>query len=257
MNSVFEDINILGRFCGPRDIKELTQAEIKNAAGKSQADVMVLFGGSIIAGGDVFAEAMQNQIAKTYIIVGGAGHTTQTLRNTVHALYADMETENESEAVIFNRYIKKKYGLSADYLETESTNCGNNITFLLKLLNEKNIKCGSIILCQDATMQKRMEAVLRKYAPEMKIINYAAYQINVNSNLKYTETISGMWDFDRYLTLLMGEIPRLTDDENGYGPKGKNFIAHVEIPEEVRTAYEHLKNAYNGLGRDANPLYAG
>ena len=137
MNSVFEDINILGRFCGPRDIKELTQAEIKNAAGKSQADVMVLFGGSIIAGGDVFAEAMQNQIAKTYIIVGGAGHTTQTLRNTVHALYADMETENESEAVIFNRYIKKKYGLSADYLETESTNCGNNITFLLKLLNEK------------------------------------------------------------------------------------------------------------------------
>lgn len=30
-----------------------------------------------------------------------------------------------------------------------------------------------------------------------------------------------------------GEIPRLRDDVNGYGPKGKKFIAHVNIPDKV------------------------
>lgn len=39
----------------------------------------------------------------------------------------------------------------------------------------------------------------------------------------------------------MGEIPRLSDDANGYGPNGKNYIAHVDIPENVKIAFEELK----------------
>ena len=46
---------------------------------------MVLFGGNIIAGGDILAEAIQNEVAKKNIIVGGAGHTTETLRNVAGA----------------------------------------------------------------------------------------------------------------------------------------------------------------------------
>ena len=42
---------------------------------------MVLFGGSIIAGGDILAEAIQNEVAKKNIIVGGA----ETLRNVAGA----------------------------------------------------------------------------------------------------------------------------------------------------------------------------
>ena len=65
-----------------------------------------------------------------------------------------------------------------------------------------------------------------------------------------------MWDIDRYVNLLMGEIPRLTDDANGYGPNGKNFIAHVDIPEKVKMAFEELKKIYGEDTRKANPLYA-
>ena len=32
------------------------------------------------------------------------------------------------EAELFNDYLQEKHGLSADYLEKESTNCGNNVT---------------------------------------------------------------------------------------------------------------------------------
>lgn len=67
--------------------------------------------------------------------------------------------------------------------------------------------------------------------------------------------IWGMWDIDRYISLLMGEIPRLSDDENGYGPKGKNFIAHVDITSEVKNAFDELCDK-SGFVREANPLYA-
>lgn len=54
----------------------------------------------------------------------------------------------------------------------------------------------------------------------------------------------------------MGEIPRLTDNAEGYGPNGKKFICHVNIPENVREAFELLKTVYGEETRAANPLYA-
>ena len=105
-----------------------------------------------------------------------------------------------------------------------------------------------------------MDAVLRKYAPDgLTIINYASYRASVtakNEEPAYSEDIHGMWDMERYLNLLMGEIPRLRDDENGYGPKGKNFIAHVDIPETVQEACERLKAVYGDITREADPMYA-
>ena len=43
------------------------------------------------------------------------------------------------------------------------------------------------------------------------------------SQLTYREAIPGMWTVDRYVNLLMGEIPRLTDNDAGYGPNGKKL----------------------------------
>jgi len=60
----------------------------------------------------------------------------------------------------------------------------------------------------------------------------------------------------KYISLLMGEIPGLLDDTNGYGPNGKIYIAHVDIPMNVLKAFEDLKVDYGDLVRVANPLYA-
>ena len=253
-------INLLSDFCGKRDLPSLTRDALNAAYGFEQADVFVLFGGSILAGGVVLADAMKHQVAKKYIIVGGEGHTTETLRQKMHQAFPFLMTEGLPEAEVFNRYLMAVHGLKADYLETKSTNCGNNITFLLELLHKNHIPCKSIILTQDASMQYRMYAVLQKYASkDLKIINYAAYQAHVreeNGVLSYCETIWGMWEIKRYLSLLMGEIPRLTDDENGYGPKGKNFLVHLDIPEEVKTAFVELKSIYTNCIRPADMQYA-
>ena len=259
LNDTAAAINTLGAFCGQRDVPELTRAALQEKYGFSQADVMVLFGGSIPAGGDTLARAMQEGVAKQYVIVGGAGHTTDTLRQKMHALNPAIETENQPEAVIFQRYIEAAYGLHADLLETASTNCGNNITLLLDLLKQHGIVWHSMILCQDATMQRRMDAVLRKYTPDAVIINYAAYCAEVaprDGALAFTQEIRGMWQVERYVNLLMGEIPRLTDDADGYGPQGKGFIAHVDIPVRVRCAFDALKTVYGPETRQANPAFA-
>lgn len=252
-------INTLGTFCGKRDIPFLTREELKRKYGMEQTDVMVLFGGSILCGGDVLAEAMKAQVAAKYIIVGGAGHTTETLRIKMHAAFPEITTKGLPEAEIFEEYLETRYGLHADFLECHSTNCGNNITYLLELLKEHHISCSSIILAQDATMQHRMEAGLRKYAPDMEIINYAVYDAKVvlkGSEPVFEKEIWGMWDMDRYINLLMGEIARLSDDCDGYGPKGKNFIAHVDIPAQILEAFSELEKEYVGMVRKANPRYA-
>lgn len=136
---IAEAINILGFFCGKRDITELSTKCLKDKYGIEQVDVMVLFGGSILCGGDILAQAMRNQIAKKYIIVGGVGHTTETLRQLVHREYPQIVTENLPEAEVFSCYLKEVYQLEADALEIRSSNCGNNITNLIALLEEKNI----------------------------------------------------------------------------------------------------------------------
>lgn len=258
--STAECINILGRFCGKRDIQMLTGAVLQEKYGIKKADVMVLFGGSILAGGDVMAEAIRADIASKYIIVGGEGHTTEALREKISSEFEGVNTSQLAEAELFEYYLEKKYGVCADYLETESTNCGNNITLLLDLLKEEDIPFKSIILCQDAAMQQRMSAGLKKYADDdVLIINYAAYAAHVSENngsLYFDENIHGMWEMDRYINLLMGEIPRLTDNADGYGPNGKDYIAHVDIPETVTSAFERLKKVYGDTIRKANPLYA-
>ena len=250
-------INTIANFCAPRDLTALIQQAVQTAIQAPQVDVMVLFGGSILAGGDVLAEAIKNKIAHTYVIAGGAGHTTETLRQRVHAEYPAIETANLPEAEVFQRYLRTVHGCEADLLETASTNCGNNISCLLDLLHAHGVSCRSIILTQDATMQRRMAAGLAKMAPDIRCLNYAAYHAEVvvqNNTLTYAQNIHGMWDIDRYVNLLMGEIPRLTDDANGYGPNGKNFIAHVDVPAEVRAAHAALQPIYGT--RAANPAFA-
>ena len=248
-------INILGAFCGVRDFSELSLSALYAQTGLYQADVMVLFGGSILCGGDVLAKAIHSGIAKKYMIVGGAGHTTPVLREKMQEAFPEIETDNQTEAQLFNQYLELRYGLSADLLETQSTNCGNNITYMLAALESHHIPCESIILSQDATMQRRMAAGLRLVRPGIRIINYATYPAEVikqDGQLRFKDEIWGMWNMDHYVELLLGEIQRLRDD--GYGPKGKGFIAHVDIPEDVEAAFAQLSAGFTV--RQANPAFA-
>ncbi|HEM6310077.1 TPA: YdcF family protein [Streptococcus suis] len=252
-------INQLAQFCGPRDLSSLTKQALQAEQGLEQVDVLAFFGGSILAGGDQLADAIRNKIAKAYVIVGGAGHTTDGLRQQVRDHFPQLDPSGLTEAEIFQAYLEQKHGLSADLLETQSTNCGNNVTYLLDLLAEKGIDFQPILLMQDATMQRRMWATMKKYAAGKLLLNYASYQVAVREEegqLQYEDAPLGMWDMDRYLSLLLGEIPRLRDDEEGYGPRGANYLAYIDIPQAVEESYQLVQEKTGLTSRKANPNFA-
>ena len=259
LTAVAEAVNRLAAFLGMRDISALTSSALKERYGISRVDVAVLFGGSILAGGDLLAEAMRNGVADRYVIVGGAGHTTDTLRERMREHLRQSVPEGVSEAELFAAYLSELHGLKPDLLECRSTNCGNNITYLLSLLQSEGIPCRSILLIQDASMQRRMDAGLRREASDILPINYAAYAVTVRAEgdrLVLDRNPKGMWMLPRYLSLLLGEIPRLRDDENGYGPVGRGFIAHVDIPREIEEAFTLLSQYAGESTRFADPRFA-
>lgn len=206
-------LNVIGDYVARRDVPALTRAALAEAGvSGGVADVAMLFGGSIVAGGDTFAEAMRAGVARTYVIVGGAGHTTATLRERMRELCPGARFADDApEADVFSAYL----------LERHSTNSGNNVTMLFELLRAHGIEPASAVLIQDATMQRRLGAIARLREPGVRVINYAAYRVRVvarDGRLAYAEEPVGMWDVDRYRALLMGEVPRLRDDEGGLRP---------------------------------------
>ncbi|KRE99830.1 hypothetical protein ASG89_27240 [Paenibacillus sp. Soil766] len=259
---IADNLNVLSDFLGKRDIDTLTSNALEGKYQITQTDLLILFGASVAYGCDVVGQAVSNNIAKNFMIVGGEGHTTESLRRAIHTNIPEIETMEKMEADIMSEYIKRKYGIGNILIERNSTNCGNNITYALDVIKQNNLFPNNIVIVQDATMQCRMDAGFRKYLLDSKVevINFAAYKVRVevkSEKLVIEPTdIWGMWDIERYISLLMGEIPRLLDDTNGYGPNGKNYIAHVDIPAKVLKAFEELKVEYGDLVRVANTLYA-
>jgi uncharacterized SAM-binding protein YcdF (DUF218 family) len=258
--STVNSINTLVRFCARRDVPALTREALEAAAG-AIADVAILFGGTILAGADVFADAMRQQVASGYMIVGGQGHTTGALRRSLRERMGWDDIESSTEAGLFDRYLRERHGLTADLLEHSSTNCGSNARNAVALLLARRLPHDRLILVQDATMQQRMDAAFRRYVnPTTRLINYASHQTTVTlsgGRLTYAAPPEGMWPIDRYVALLMGEVPRLTDDVHGYGPAGRGYIAHVDVPQEVRRAFAHLRETTDFAARAADSQWAG
>lgn len=236
-NPTAASINTLVRFCARRDVDELTADQIGG-----RADVAILFGGSILVGAAVLADVIRKGLASFTMIVGGQGHSTDALRAQLRDRMGWGDVDRLTEAAMFRRYLHEHDGLTVDAVETASTNCGNNVTNALAVLDELGVRRERILLIQDATMQQRMDAGFRRHVgPTTQLINFASHQTVVDDALHYESTPEGMWQLDRYAAMLMGEVSRLTDDENGYGPMGRGYIAHVDVPAEVTGALNLLQ----------------
>jgi hypothetical protein len=49
-----------------------------------------------------------------------------------------------------------------------------------------------------------------------------------------------LWSPEQFVALLLGEVIRLRDDAGGYGPQGRGFIDHVDLPAGVKSAFRYL-----------------
>jgi uncharacterized SAM-binding protein YcdF (DUF218 family) len=194
-------------------------------------DLMLLFGGSLPSGWDQAAGSVLAGRVGTLMLVGGQGHTTDVLRQLVGAGTED------AEADLMAAHLWREHGIDRVLLERASTNCGNNITLARDLALRRGLRPRTVALVQEPTMQRRMDAVFRLVWSDAVPVNRPAPDGR------------DTWPRDRWISLVMGEVPRLRDDEHGYGPRGRGFLAHVDVPDEVEQAHAALVDAHPGWGR--------
>jgi uncharacterized SAM-binding protein YcdF (DUF218 family) len=143
------------------------------------------------------------------------------------------------------------FGIPADRIlvEDRSANGGENARFSIRALKDAGLARGTILLLQDPTMQRRSVLTFEREAElagiEMRPLSHSTFVPCVEAAMGgdvrvRADQAVGSWSFLRLAALLLGEIRRLRDDENGYGPRGRNFIAHVDLPDAVLESYERL-----------------
>ncbi|MFP4462189.1 MAG: ElyC/SanA/YdcF family protein [Thermotogota bacterium] len=248
--TVIKEINLIADYLASRDLENLSKEDLEKNFGTSKADLLILLGNSDVQSAKLAGQTLVDQVADQLLICGRRGHSTSFLVENVQreASLSDIQTNDKSEAEILYQILMKNFSIDLKkvFLETTSTNCGSNAREALHIVKEKDLKHSLVMLIQDATMQLRTDASFQKeWALEKTtFVNFASRkpQLVLENNQIKLNISDPPWSLDRFISLVLGEIPRLRDDPNGYGPKGKGFIAHVDIPVEVEVAFEKIIN---------------
>lgn len=246
------DLNTIAAFLAAPDLIDLTASTVASSVDGSKADLLILLGNSVLHTVDTVAAAYKEGVAEELLLVGGRGHSTDLLRREVRddPRYEHLPVEGMPEAEIMREILVQCHGLDEGEIMTESrsTNCGENAENAYRLLREGRDALTDVLLVQDPTMQRRTWASFRRvWIPdnEVRFLNCPTFvptvQVEADTLLFEAPERAGLWSMERFITLVMGEIPRLRNDENGYGPRGRGFIVAVDIPPEVEAAYDRLQ----------------
>ncbi|WP_244175138.1 YdcF family protein [Pantoea conspicua] len=222
-----------------------------SAQDEIHADLLILAGHAVLPNIEG-AVALAKTSGLPLLISGGVGHATPLLAGAMaaHPLYRQIDTLGKSEAQMLAAIARTFADLPDDrlLLEGESRNCGENAAFSQRLLESRGIRPQQVILIQDPLLQRRTDATFRwqwrdrPVAP--RFISWPVFvpQLTAEAGqLRITGAApQGLWSLERFMSLLMGEVQRLRNDEQGYGPRGKGFLAEVTLPDEIEAAWQRL-----------------
>lgn len=231
--------NVVGEWLAQRELDERAP------------DLVVLAGNAVIPTIDAACKrAADGQVP--LLISGGIGHSTTFLYAAIarHPRYNTLRTTGRPEAAILADIAQQFWAIPPErlFVEDRSTNCGENAAFTRRMMEERGIAARHGLLVQDPTMQRRTLATFHRVWQEAENAphwhsdpGYLPVLQNGEDGLTFATDADSVWPPERYLALILGELPRLQDNENGYGPRGKGFITHVEFPPAVLAAWEVLK----------------
>jgi len=228
-------------------------------------DCVILAGNCVLETAEGTFRLLRRGVCPRLLISGGIGHATEVLYRKIaaHRIYRTVATEGRAEAYILADIAVKVWGIdpSRILVEADSTNSGENARFSRRLLEDVDQPVKTILLVQDPTMQRRADATFRQAwsdRSDVSFLNWPTFTPRVHlvdGDLQFAlNGISGLWPMKRFLTLTMGEIPRLRDGPHGYGPKGKGFIVHVDIPASIEAAYNRLETGLAGNFDSRSPI---
>ena len=221
-------------------------------------DAIVLLGSSCLKSIQVASKALAMGMSKKIVVSGGLGHSTSFLVKNVKARadLKDIHTDNRPEADILADILVQRFGVNASTLivENVSTNCGANAWETKRVLHTMGIELNSAILIQDPTMQRRTHASFERAWRGERVPLFVSYAPFVPEVIEHDGELilsngDDAWDYSRFVSLVLGEIPRILDSSSGYGPLGADYIEHVDIPITVIEAHERLTGQFPQLIR--------
>ncbi|KAF2225784.1 hypothetical protein BDZ85DRAFT_258075 [Elsinoe ampelina] len=246
-------------------VEYLARADVQNIGAQDAVDCIVICASQVLAQAEILFRALENNpaLSKTVVIAGGIGHSTQAIYDAVashtdyHIVADDVQGLPEARVVgiLLERFFDMPQITSRGcrlLFEDESTNCGANASQTRKVLEATGIPTPrTCIVIQDPTMLRRTLASFDKVYEDSDrpprflgcptfIPRVVATATGIAYDYPHLPT-RHLWPLERFLDLLAGEIPRLRDDENGYGPRGKGFIKHVDVPHDVVAASDRLR----------------
>jgi uncharacterized SAM-binding protein YcdF (DUF218 family) len=268
---ISKDINLLATF--------LAHAEVppQSLQTREPVDCIVICASSVLNQASNLFHALESRpsLTRTLVLVGGIGHSTSHIYDAVarhpqyNAIHAQISGLPEAQVLqaILDRFFSLS-GIEAGgprvLVEDQSTNCGANAVKTRQVLDEAGVSgIETCIVVQDPTMSLRTKVSFEKAFEDLPMLrrpHFLACPIvvpvvqAVDGRLEYVLDLAAdlraedLWEMKRLCELLVGEITRLRDDENGYGPKGKGFIGHVDVPVEVEAAANRVRDIL-GVGR--------
>ena len=236
---IVDALNCIIEFLAVRDLAQMSKDALKKACGASKADVIIALGSDLPVVAETACELYKAGYGEKLMFCGGIGHSTVNLKKKV-AKILNVETDQlpESEAEIYACLAKDKYQIesSSIFMDKTSTNTSENIKNAIQIFNDHTIKHETMILIQDPILQKRSYVTaLDMFNYRQKIINYAPIIPKLNSDGTIENDTPYLWEGTRLYELALGEVYRLRDDENGYGPKGKGQ------PSTMKEGEHHMK----------------
>jgi hypothetical protein len=261
---VSRDVNLLATFLAH------AQVRLESLQTRYPVDCIVICASSVLSQASRLFHALESRpsLTKTLVLVGGIGHSTSHIYDAVarHPQYSTIHSEIDGlpEARVLQEILDRFFSLPGVeaggprvLVEDQSTNCGANAIKTREILDEAGLTgIRTCIVVQDPTMSLRTIASFEKafeglpspdwpqflacpiVVPEVQAVNgQLEYVLDAADDLLAED----LWEMERLCELLVGEITRLKDDENGYGPKGKGFIGHVDVPAEVEAAANRVR----------------
>jgi hypothetical protein len=240
-----EQLGTIAGFLARRDVPSLDRGPTGQAF-----DVLVLCGSAVLQSLDLAAGAFHDGVVGDLLVTGGIGHSTAYLYEAVraHPTFSDVATGSRTEAAVLAEILQRHLDVpgSAIVTEQEATNCGENAALSLRTLARRG-GVSSVLLVQDPTMQRRTHAGFDRHqettGSALEVVSYAPFVPVVTARGAGPGGPDGrpVWTLDRFVSLALGEVRRLVDDGHGYGPRGRGFIGHVDVPPDVVEGYRRLR----------------
>ncbi|KAE9370110.1 hypothetical protein N431DRAFT_426555 [Stipitochalara longipes BDJ] len=252
------DINLIASF--------LAHEQISDLQSHHPVDCIIICASAVLYQAEKLFQALESRLdlAKTIVLCGGIGHSTPLIYEAVakSTKYHPLAKEviGLPEARVLEKILEQYFDISVItnagckvLIEDKSTNCGANASQSRQVLEAAGVLTPTTcIIIQDPTMALRTIASFEKAYSDLeappKFFSCPFFVPKVQVPRSEFQYVIGdvandeLWNTGRFFDLIMGEIPRLRDNEAGYGPKGKSFISHIDIPQAVENAWQILEN---------------